>query len=333
MLQKVNSVLVGKFPTAYTNVDALAVGDIAMFDQDGKLLANEAAVAGATKVRFGLVEKKEPVTMPNGTISPKNSITYSQFIDRRRVATPSLALQAYQAPVEDRVTINFAGVTVSETARYAVKFIYRDLSQYKFQVTKTYDFYAVAGTTPAQLAQGIAKAINSDKDRRVSATVATSTITLDALSVTDNDGKNSINEYSQVSMDVYVYKTTESTFLYYNQVIPAGIVITRVATSDPGKGNAKIVRDRERTALAYKGATNRIYFPGNLHYPELHVDLAKTYDTLVVEWNNLYRSPDNQYIKDTPLAVEIYAEAGTATTKQGMFNAINANTYVAPKAP
>ncbi len=58
MLQHVNSVLVGKFPTTYTNVDALNVGEIAMFNQDGALLTTEAAVAVAYAIAIGSVHPR-----------------------------------------------------------------------------------------------------------------------------------------------------------------------------------------------------------------------------------------------------------------------------------
>lgn len=333
MLQHTNSVLVGKFPTAFTNIDALNVGEIAMFDGDGKLLTNVAGVQAAKKVRFGLVESKVDVDLPNGTISPRNSIVYSQFIDKARIKTPSLTVVPYKAPVEESYTINFAGVTVTEDARYAIRFIYFDLSHHKFQVTKTYDFFAITGTTPAQLAAALGRAINRDPSRRITATVAGTTITVNARIVDDNEGLNSINEYSQVRMDMHVFKTTVSTFMYYKQITPTGLVVTKVTSVDPGNGNPKIVRDRERTALAYRGATNRVYFPGNIKYPELNTDLSKTYDTLVIEWESLYRSPDNQYIKNTPLATEIYFEAGSASAAiKNMFLAISAD-YVTPVNP
>ena len=241
MLQKVNTVLVGKFPASYTTVDALNVGEIAMFDNKGALITSKDGVKASDKVRFGLVDKKISVTLPNGTLSTKNAINYSQFIDRNRVTSPSTAVVPYSAATQDVYTLNFSGVTVSEDARYAIKLVYRDLSQYKFQVTKTYDFYAVSGTTAANLAAGLVKAINSDKERRVSATLSTSTITLTALPVNDNEGKNAINEYSQVSMDVYAYKTVTSTFIYYKQIIPTGLVVTKTSSSDPGTGNPRLL--------------------------------------------------------------------------------------------
>ena len=58
MLQKVNTVLVGKFPASYTTVDALNVGEIAMFDNKGALITSKDGVKASDKVRFGLVDKK-----------------------------------------------------------------------------------------------------------------------------------------------------------------------------------------------------------------------------------------------------------------------------------
>ena len=46
--------------------------------------------------------------------------------------------------------------------------------------------------------------------------------------------------------------------------------------------------------------------------PELTVDLGatSTYDTLVVEFEKGYQSPDNQYNKSTAIAAELYIVAG-----------------------
>lgn len=42
----------------------------------------------------------------------------------------------------------------------------------------------------------------------------------------------------------------------------------------------------------------------------MKADLNATYDTLSIEWDNKYLSDDNQYIKTTPLACELYVNAG-----------------------
>ena len=114
MLQKVNTVLVGKFPDSYTTVDALNVGEIAMFDNKGALITSKDGVEISDKVRFGLVDKKISVTLPDGTLSTKNAINYSQFIDRNRITSPSITLLNYSAATQDVYTLNFSGVTVSE---------------------------------------------------------------------------------------------------------------------------------------------------------------------------------------------------------------------------
>ncbi|CCX56347.1 unknown [Veillonella sp. CAG:933] len=78
----------------------------------------------------------------------------------------------------------------------------------------------------------------------------------------------------------------------------------------PGKGNPKIVRDRENAALGYRGITHRANGIYPYVAPEFKSDLDATYDTLTIEWDNKYLSDDNQYIKTTPLACELYVNAG-----------------------
>lgn len=320
MLQHVNSVLVGKFPASFTTAEALNVGEIALFDQDGKIITSAAEVSKAKKVRFGLVESKMSVSKPDGTVVEDNNIRYSQFIDRNRVTSPNVEVKPFAASAEETYTIDLSAVTATEEdKRFAVKFIYRDLSEYKFQVTKTYDFYAVKGSTGAQIAEGLGKAINKDKERRIVASVAGSVITVTALPKTDNEGLEAINNYSQVSMEVYAFESN-SKGLVNSQTPIVGAVMTKTVVATPGKGNAKIVRDREKEALGYLGITNRTQFP--VIKPSLNTDLSKEYETLVIEWDNLYRSPDNQYVKSTPLAVEIYASGASATAHQALFNAI-----------
>ena len=40
--------------------------------------------------------------------------------------------------------------------------------------------------------------------------------------------------------------------------------------------------------------------------------MASSSKYLIIEFNKGYQSPDNQYVKSTDLAAEIYVEAGTA---------------------
>lgn len=140
-------------------------------------------------------------------------------------------------------------------------------------------------------------------------TIKAGVLYLAALTVVDNgfstQGKEAITPYSQVKMTPFVYTTNPTTprSNVYEQV--AGVSITNVE-SNPGRGNKYIVRDREQAALAYRGITYRIEWP--IIKPELNVDLTKNYDTLVIEFSNNYQSPDNQYVKSTDFAAEIYID-------------------------
>ena len=116
-----------------------------------------------------------------------------------------------------------------------------------------------------------------------------------------------MNYYSQVSMDATMYTQDPQSYLMNQPTAITGLVITKTQ-GGPGKGNAKIIRDRENAALGYKGIINRMYWP--VIKPTLSVNLSATYDTLVIECENSYLSNDNQYIKNTPLTTELYVVAG-----------------------
>ena len=117
-------------------------------------------------------------------------------------------------------------------------------------------------------------------------------------------------------MRVVAYTTNPSSQFNSAKDAIVGITITQVE-SQPGKGNAYIVRDREQAALGYKGITYRTEWP--VIKPELNVDLTATYDTLVIEFDKEYQSPDNQYVKSTDLAAELYVDH----TNTGTLSALN----------
>ena len=131
------------------------------------------------------------------------------------------------------------------------------------------------------------------------------------MTKTDNEGLDSLNYYSQVSMEATMYaQDTTSLLLNQPKAIPS-LTITKTQGT-PGNGNAKIIRDRENAALGYKGIINRMYWP--VIKPTLSVDLAATYDELIIENDNHYLSNDNQYTKNTPIATELYVNAGEIIT-------------------
>lgn len=299
MLQHVNTVLIGN--KLFNGTGTIAAGDIVVTDENKKVLADAAAAADANELYVGVYDKEITVTKEDGSTVAQKVFTYSMPIKKGSkfhvVASP------YAAKVEDKWSIDFTGVTPVIGYMYTIRLVYSDIYEAPGQFTHSYNVIATS-TTAADLASAFAKKINKHKNRRVKVTLEGSKITLEAMEKDDNEGKNSINYYSQVVFRPFIYSQNPESIVEKKDEI-AGIVVTHDATSNPGKGNAKIVRDRESAALGYRGIMNRTQFP--VLMPELKVNLNAEYDTVTVEFDNLYLSNDNQYIKTTPLATEIYA--------------------------
>ena len=301
MMQKPNTVFVGtQVNTAGTS---LAAGDIVVINATTGAVMATTGIAAADSIQLGYV-KSYGVSIANTQVIAKNSV---------KSITPN-GTCAYVAKTVAASTIDFTGVTVVSGYRYVVRVIYKDLFEHPGQFTHSYEVVAAAGETATTMATKFFDRINAHKGARVTATNGTAGIVvMTAKSVVDNgfatQGKEAITPYSQVSMKVVAYFSNPTTFFTSKYNAIPGITIT-TTESKPGKGNPYIVRDREQAALGYKGITYRTEWP--IIKPELNVDLTKTYDTLVLEYSRAYQSPDNQYVKSTDLAAEVYVIASGA---------------------
>lgn len=306
MLQHVNTVLVGKnCPATYTNADALAVGDVALFDENGAIITTPAGAAAAKSIKVGVAKSKVNVTLPNGSVAQKANIEFSNVISKDHAI--NFVKGVYVAPSQEVVNVDLSSATIKVGNRYVLRIVYKDLYEHPGQFTHTYEVIATA-TTPATLASAFAAKISKHMNRRVNASVSTAVLTLTAMAKDDNEGVNSINEYSVVNMEVSMYETEPASVLNFNApVAVVGAVITKTAGT-PGKGYWKQVRDAEMRNMGYKGHV----FTGA--YPEVEqekiVDPTKTYDYITVEYYNNYLSSDNQYVKHAPFTLELFVEAG-----------------------
>lgn len=301
MIQSVHSVLIGKkCPTAYTTVDALATGDVALFDQNKNLIKTAAAAATAGSLYVGVAGPKVNVTMPDGTVSQKANIDFSNEIQKN--SKPSAVIGEYTAPSQEVITITLTNATIVAGNRYVLRVLYKDIYEAAWQFTHTYEVYAES-TTAADLAAAIVKKINAHKNRRVQASATAAVITLTAMAKDDNEGVYSLNEYSVVTMEASLYETIPGALLANQPKAVAGAVIAKTV-GNPGKGYWKQVRDAEVRNMGYKGHV----FTGA--YPEVEqarkVVEDTQYDYAIIENDNLYLSNDNQYIKTTPLTTEVY---------------------------
>lgn len=301
MLQSVHSVLIGKTcPASYTTADALAAGDVALFNENKALIKTAAEAATASSLYVGVAGSKINVTMPDGSVAQKANIDFSNEIKKN--SKPSAVIGEYVAPVEEKIVITLTDATIVAGNRYVLRIVYKDMYEAAWQFTHTYEVYAESATA-ADLAAAIVKKINAHKNRRVQATVSSAVITLTAMPKDDNEGVDSLNEYSVVTMEASLYETIPGALLANQPKAVAGATIAKTV-GNPGKGYWKQVRDAEVRNMGYKGHV----FTGA--YPSVEqtrkVVEGTEYDYAIIENDNLYLSNDNQYIKTTPLTTEVY---------------------------
>ena len=300
MLQKVNKVLIAKTaPSSYTTVDALVDGDIALFNENKVIVKSATEAEAATALYIGVCVGKEDVYDQEGTKSTKSVINYSMPIQKGSKPSTKFVDKA-----EDKVVITATDVTPEVGHRYVLRIVYNDIHEAPGQFTHTYE--VIAKTTNAtDLITSFKNKINNHKQARVVATSSAAVLTLTAKEIPYNQGITLDAGYCQVSMDVFMWKTIPSGLLS-NVMYPISNLTIAKTQGTPGRGNAYIVRDRENWNLGYEG----IQYRANAIYPyiapEFRSDLSAKYDTLTLEWDNLYLSNDNQYIKTTPLSAEIY---------------------------
>lgn len=303
MITHVDTVLIGKTcPAHYDTVDGLPQGAVALFDENKNLIKNEADAVNASTVYIGVVGENMTIASPNGTSVTKRSVEYSNAI--QKASKPSYVISDYVAPVEEKIEIDLTNATVVIGHRYVLRIVYKDMYEAPGQFTHTYEVIATTETAN-DLGGALLKKINKHANRRVNATFASNKLTLTALPKDDNEGVYSLNEYSVVSMEASLYVTIPGALLSNVPEAVPGVTITKTA-GKPGKGYWKQVRDMEVRMLGYKGHVFTGAYP--VIEPKRNVTEGANYSYITIENDNLYLSPDNQYIKTTPLTTELYVE-------------------------
>lgn len=301
MIQSVHTVLIGKkCPTSYITVNDLAAGDVALFDQNKSLITTAAEAAEASSLYVGVAGEKVNVTMPDGSVAQKANIEFSNEI--QKASKPSAVIGKHVEPTEEKITITLTGATIVAGHRYVLRIYYKDIYEAVWQFTHTYEVYAETATA-SDLAAAIVKKINAHKNRRVQASDSAAVITLTAMAKDDNEGVDSLNEYSVVSMEASLYETVPGALLANQPKAVPGAVIAKTA-GNPGKGYWKQVRDEEVRNMGYKGHVFTGAYP--IVEQARKVVEGTQYDYATIENDNLYLSNDNQYIKTTPLTTEVY---------------------------
>ena len=311
MITRVDSVIIGKkCPDGYTIVDALNAGEVALFNENRVLIKDQDEALKASTIYVGVCTGN--MTMPNGTSSTKKVVEYSNAI--QKASKPSYVMGDYKKPIAEKIEIDLTSAKLVIGHRYVLRIVYKDLYEAPGQFTHTYETVATSDTASV-LCNALLKKINKHANRRVEATATGNKLTLTAMPKDDNEGVYSLNEYSVVSMEASLYVTIPGALLSNVPEAVAGATIKKTA-GNPGKGFWKQVRDMEVRMLGYKGHVFTDAYP--IIEPKRFVTEGATYDYFTIKNDNLYLSPDNQYIKTTPLTTEVYVEHATEN-KESVF--------------
>lgn len=214
----------------------------------------------------------------------------------QKESKPRFSVAAFNEPVAATATIDLTNADIVKGHRYVLRVLYKDIEAANLQFTHTYEVVA-SSEVAADLANEFKAKIDKHANKRVNAAVGGSVLTLTAKAKNYDNSVNALDEYSIVAMQVALYVTIPGALLSNQPEAVSGAVIENVA-GNPGSGYWKQVRDMERRAMGYAGHV----FTGA--YPSIEQEMMTVkggeYNTLIIENDNLYLSPDNQYIKTTP---------------------------------
>ena len=291
MFTKPSQVLIGKTISA-KDLSSAAVGDIIIVDET----MTKAATASAKSLYIGVCTAVE------------DGVKIMKWSDRiQKESKPSFIASSFEAPVNAKIEIDLSAAELVVGHRYVLRILYKDLNIANFQFTHTYEHVATSELVD-DLGNALLKQINKHANRRVNATYSGSKLILTAKDKNYDNQIDSLDEYSIVSMDASVYVTIPGALLSNQPEKVIGVEINKIE-GKPGTGFWKQVRDAEVRAMGYRGIVKTGTYPSIEQ--ERMVTKNAEYNCLTIENDNLYLSPDNQYVKTTPVLTEIYCEGAT----------------------
>lgn len=238
---------------------------------------------------------------------------------------------AYTAKAEKVIT--FAAITsvLTTGTEFVLTVVYKDIKATRGQFTKTYRW--VQGTTETSQAvfNGLRAAIAADSGARIAGS-GTTTLILTGLPIPEcTTGLTDIDKFEMVEFDAFLTYISSGA-----RVAVGGGAKTYTTYAEYGSGTWELVRDSEKEQLGYEGVMDQFSFPQVSH--SLSTVKSETYDTVIIEHDRSYLSPDNQYVKEAPMTTTVFIP-NTATANQmadvlgvlnvwmascpGNFNAVN----------
>ena len=296
MITYVNTVLVGK------GVGTLASGNAGATDA--------AKIAAATNGQYIIVDNNgalvDASTAPYAEaikvgLKTASGIKWSNLIKRADIK--SYTFTEYAAESEDVVTIDFskaATVAASQTIRVVVRLTFKDLPTKYRKWTESYEVEVPANVsiTKGDIVDLFVTSINTKnaKRARVTASKSSNNLVLTAMSYDDDNTVDSISPANKVRFSANAWLTKPEATGFASKNKYAAAAISKVAGT-ASVGSWKLVRDAEAQAMGYLGILNRGEGTYPIIKPGMNVNPDKTYDTLTLEFENMYRSADDLFRK------------------------------------
>ena len=299
MITYVNTVLVGtgvgtvlsEMPAkdaSKSTVDA-NIGKYIVTDVNGTALTSSTA-DDAQAIKVGLVTGS---FFSKGYYFPK--IKWSNIIKRDDLK--SYTYTEYAAETEDAVTLDFATAATaatSENIRVVVRLTFKDLPTKYRKWTESYEVEVPAGSAKGAITDLFVSTINekNEKRARVIASKSSNNLVLTAMPYDDDDSVDSISPANKVRFTANAWLTKPSAAGFASKNKYSAAAITKVPGNYP-VGAGKLVRDAEAQAMGYQGILNRGEGTWPIIKPAMNADITKQYDTITLEFENMYRAADD----------------------------------------
>lgn len=315
-MTRTTKVLIGKdidrtatITSIYDDTDKPADGEILVLDKNKKVLNSGATIVDSDIIYIcqGTGSTYSYTNDTGTTVAAARLLKFSDPIEGAKVR----AYRGVPYTAKAQKAITFAAITAPATAgtEFVLRIVYKDVVAKRGQFSKTYRFIA-ADTNPEHYYDGLRAAILADRGARV---VGSGSNTLILTGKEIPEGSTSLTEidkFQMVDFDAYLtYVNSDG----YQVAITTGGTKSLTTAVEYGFGEWELVRDMEKDQLGNEGISYQAEFPPVSHALSTVVD--ETYDTIVIEHDRTYLSPDNQYVKQAPMTTVICIP-DTATTNQ-----------------
>jgi hypothetical protein len=319
-ISRTSSAVVFPYLNGGTSAQNAAVGEIFVLDKNKNIMVAGSTFSDTDKIYIAeILSGAQTYANEAGTSITAYKVLISDPIDGAYVR--SYSSRSYTARTQRTCVTGYITQTIVVGDEYYLRIVYKDVKEHPGQKTKTYRVLATDATNDTMQA-AFAALITKDADARVTA-VVTNSGSNDYMTITGKaipectTALTDIDEFKMVDFEIFFY-WIDQTSSTYKGLGPFNKVTMSAAPTYTGpiypKGSWEIVRDAEKSVLGQQmGVTNRIWFP--VKQPSFRTVLNETYDSITIEHDARYKSPDTGYDKITRIETQLFIPNPTVSNQ------------------